>query len=331
MMKLRMLTVALTAMVWAGGAQAALFDNIFFFGDSLADAGNNAIALAPQYTPTPISGNGFIPEFPYASGRYTDGPVWAETFAAALGLSANPMLAGGTNYAFGGARTGPLDPTFPVLSVRPPTLTTQSAMFLAQYGNAAAGSALYVVAGGGNDARDAAGAIVGGAPVHETIANAAQEYATNIKGIVDALQQAGAADIVVWNVPDIGKAPAVSMLGPQAAAGASLLAATMNDALFAALMGEPGVKLFDVFTLVNAAVQAPGTYGLSNVTDACAQFDDCDPSAYLFWDGIHPTSAGHALFAEYMLAFVIPEPSTIGLLAVGLVLLVVALRRTATR
>jgi hypothetical protein len=55
-------------------------------------------------------GNDFIPTFPYASGHYTNGPVWARDFAAVLGLNASPSRLGGTNYASGGARTGRLNP-----------------------------------------------------------------------------------------------------------------------------------------------------------------------------------------------------------------------------
>jgi len=36
--------------------------------------------------------------------------MWAQDFAAALGLSASPSLLGGTNFAFGATRTGPLNP-----------------------------------------------------------------------------------------------------------------------------------------------------------------------------------------------------------------------------
>src|SRR5215813_12280424 len=89
---------------------ASAYSALYIFGDSLSDSGNNAIVLAPNTTPVPISGNDFIPTFPYASGHYTNGPVWAQDFAAVLGLSASPSRLGATNYASGDARTGPLNP-----------------------------------------------------------------------------------------------------------------------------------------------------------------------------------------------------------------------------
>jgi phospholipase/lecithinase/hemolysin len=44
--------------------------------------------------------------------------------------------------------------------------------------------------------------------------------------------------------------------------------------------------------------------GLTNVEDACLTFGVvrnpfCQtPNRYLFWDGIHPTRAGHAILAD---------------------------------
>jgi outer membrane lipase/esterase len=129
------------------------FSGLYVFGDSLSDSGNNAVVLAPNVTPVAISGNSFIPFFPYASGRYTNAQVWAQILASSLGLSAAPSLLGGTDYAFGGARTGP------VTDLLPPSIEAQVAIFLSQHGGVAPRDALYVVEGGGENARDALAAI----------------------------------------------------------------------------------------------------------------------------------------------------------------------------
>lgn len=304
-------------LVAAPGAQAA-YSELFIFGDSLSDSGNNALALWPGVTPIPIPDNSFIPTFPYASGTYSDSQVWAQPFAASLGLSADPSLSpGGTNYAFGGARTSPLsaNPFVPF----PPTLQTQAAIFLSSHSNVAPSDALYVVAGGGDDARDGLVAIAAcGADllcIQTAMASASSEYATAIKDIVDQLQLAGATDIIVWNVPDLGAAPALVAEG--ASAIATLLASSMNAALLAQIGAEPGVAVFDIFDLVGDVVANPADFGLTNVTDACARFLNCDASTYLFWDGIHPTSAGHGIISNAMLALV-PEPATLALLGIGL-------------
>ena len=124
------------------------YSSLFVFGDSLSDSGNNFLHSDQQITLVPISGNSFIPTNPYASKAYTNDQVWAQIVASSLGLSANPSLAGGTDYAYGGARTGTTSPE------GAPSLEAQVGSFLSQYGPMIPGNALYVVEGGGDNARD---------------------------------------------------------------------------------------------------------------------------------------------------------------------------------
>ena len=65
------------------------------FGDSLADAGNVFLFSQGTFPPSP----------PYAQ-RLTNGPTALEVMAADLGLPLTPSLAGGRDYAYGGAETG---------------------------------------------------------------------------------------------------------------------------------------------------------------------------------------------------------------------------------
>ena len=69
---------------------------MYAFGDSLTDTGNVSLATL-----------GMVPAPPYADRSFSNGPVWAQDLAQSLGLPAlKPSLAGGTDFAYGGAETG---------------------------------------------------------------------------------------------------------------------------------------------------------------------------------------------------------------------------------
>lgn len=309
-------------------AQALPYSSLVIFGDSLTDSGNNArvfdTVIAPPgtppgtlRTPIPIGSPAFIPSAPYASDRYSNGPVWVEQFATSLGLTAQASLLGGTNFSFGGARTGPAGSTFPF------SLTDQVEMFLGGSGGVAEGNALYVVAGGGNNARDAAVVAAGGGDPTAII----EAYVADIAAILTRLSSVGARDILLVNVPNIGLTPAIQAIGPGAAAGASAIAAGMNAALDGVLASllpllVADVQVFDFFTTFTQVVASPSDFGLSDVNSSCAFSPACitDPDTTLFWDGIHPTAAGHSLIARAAFAVAISEPSSLTLiLIVGLV------------
>lgn len=318
--------------------------SLYVFGDSLSDGGNNALATAAitkqqNGVPQAITGNSYIPTFPYmpqpgwnnASGfaTYSNGNTWATNLAAQLGVSGLPSLAGGTNYAFGGARVA-IDGS---PNSFPPSLSTQVNMALFAAGGALDSTALYVVAGGGNDARAVLGQVTPMMTlpdINNLFFAAAAQFAASIDNLLDTLQGAGAKDIVVWNVPNLGLAPAVTAQGPLAAMLGTALTTAMNAALELAMQDESDVAIFDLFGLVTAMDATPGAFGLLNTKDACgAAVNQCDPSTAIFWDGIHPTAMGHQLLAKAMADQVIPEPGSAWLVLVALVGLGRVMRRRA--
>src|SRR5882757_1016063 len=133
-------------------APASTYTSLVVFGDSLSDNGNNANVIGINAGQT-ISGNTYVPSQPYGSGVYSNGPVWASDAASMLGVTLQPSQLGGTDYAYGGATTGPSGNGFPF------SLLTQANQYLAS--NVVSPTALYVIAGGGNDARAALTTIPG--------------------------------------------------------------------------------------------------------------------------------------------------------------------------
>jgi outer membrane lipase/esterase len=309
--------VALPLQAQAQDAAVTTYTRIVIFGDSLSDSGNNGAFLGvPGGFPQTVTSDAYVPSLPYVpSGVYSNGPVWASSFASQLGLAALPSQTGGSNYAYGGAVTSGAG--FPF------SLTAQMATYLASAGAASASTTLFVVAGGGNNARAAASALPP-APTPAELAAAATAtaaaFASDIGNIVDSLQAVGAQRIVVWDVPNLGKAPAILLQGAGASFVGSLFAQTMNSALAARLTGEAGVSTFDIYGLVGQISANPGAYGFTNTTNACVVSAGCsDASKYIFWDGIHPSAAAHQVIANAMVASVVPEPGMVWLMMAGLV------------
>lgn len=321
----RVQLLAVAFLLGLSGAASA-YDGLYVFGDSLSDRGNLAQAIGSDPNQV-ITGNTYIPGKPYASNQFTNGDVWVKPFADALGLATfgQPLHLGGGDFAFGGASMTTDGQGLP------PSLRAQQTMFLSGTGGTAPSDALYVIEGGGNDARDAYAAAAMANPADRPliIANAAASFADGAGDLVHDLQDAGAQRIVIWNIPDLGLGPAVAALGSDASHLASAVAGAMNLALSVRLAQEPDdVSIFDVFGLQNSVVSNPATFGLANTTDACGAVPGCHPDTYLFWDGTHPTSGGHLVIAQavglevgVVVPAPVPEPAEYALMLGGLMLL----------
>ena len=327
----------LTAMVAAPAAAQStpVFSAVYVFGDSLSDGGNNNLQFGGLTGPAPSSAS-FIPSLPYAAAAgnrptYSNGPVWFNSFAAGLGLAsyASPSLIGGGNYAYGGARMaidGTGAPPF-IPAPFPASVRTQLNSYLAA--RPVSASALYVIAGGGNDVRDVTEAVAANpANIVALTTAGATAYATAAAQMVGTLRAAGAGNIVVWNVPNVGLSPAALAAGPAAAGAASFISGAFNSALGTALAGS-GAQIFDLYGLVGSYVANPAAFGFTNVTQACGfAGNGCNASTALFWDGIHPTAYAQGLVSGAMLTAV-PEAGTVWMFMAGLLAVGVMLKRRA--
>jgi outer membrane lipase/esterase len=329
-MSIRLLARALAGfgLCAALSASAGPYSSLVVFGDSLSDSGNNALLLAPLYggtlPPVSIANDSVYSQIPSTAGTYSNGMVWTQYLAQSLGVSFAPSLAGGTNYAFGGAQTGvdgPGQGGFPF------SMRTQLNSYLGATGNLADPNALYVVAGGGNNVRAALEAIAVGADPVTTSAATVAEYAADMAGLVASLKLAGAQHVLVLNTPNFGLTPLANAMG--VSAQATGLSWAMDNALAGALAGS-GVKSFDMFGFMTTVVSAGPASGFSNWTNACAAaINNCDVETALFWDAIHPTALAHQQLASAVLAVAVPEPDVAALFALGLVVVALSRRRRA--
>ncbi len=312
---LRRSLVALAFFGAISSPAVASFTQLVFFGDSLSDTGNVFLSTGGAVPASP----------PYFNGRFSNGPLWTEILAGDLGRSATPSLLGGTNFAFAGATV--IDYGRPT-----PELPQQLGLYFAATGGVADPNALYVILGGANDINDA---LKDPATAAVNIINGA----IAIDAMIDALYAAGARNLLVGNLPDIGKTPLAAAAGPAVVAGATALTDVFNGTLSALLSadvaGHAGLSLdrLDLHTLLDAAVASPAAFGFTNVTDPCklgatgAPGPVCaTPDSFLFWDAFHPSARGHELIAATALAAV-PEPAALLLVVAGLIAML-AMRRS---
>jgi len=284
------------------------FAGLVVFGTSLSDPGN-AFALhgeasqPPDYLVDPF----LVPSAPYSRGghHFSNGATWVEQFARPLGLAGTVKPAfqgassGAANYAVGGARASEDGVNV--------NLPQQVNAFLVDAGGTAPSDRLYVIEMGSNDIRDALVTFAGGGNGAPILQRAVVSIAQNIQ----TLYAAGARTFLVWRPPNVGLTPAIRTLD-RARPGAAQLAAAITqnfnaglDGAVAQLSALPGITIvrLDAFRLLNDLTANPDAFGLTNVTAACitpgvAPFTCQDADEYLFWDGIHPSKAVHAITAQ---------------------------------
>jgi phospholipase/lecithinase/hemolysin len=287
-------------------AQAFQFSNLYVFGDSLSDVGQFLNATGGSIPPASLG---------YYNGRFTNGPNWIDYLSADLGL---PPSMTQTNFAINGATTGSQNsvvPGFPGLQQEIVGFTLANPQ--------ADPNALYTIWAGANDYLEVISQTDPTVPVG------------NLATAIAALTNVGAKNILIANLPDLGKTPSAVGLGQEFANKVSGLVEEHNTLLAQTLatlgpqLAPQGVNLIslNVNSLFNDAIANPSEYGFTNTTDACLFLGNpiticSNPNQYLFWDFLHPTTVAHQLVAETayeaISASAVPEPpATAGLVLFG--------------
>jgi outer membrane lipase/esterase len=315
---------AVSALIFLVPAYPAFADavgsvnQLVVFGDSLSDNGNASLALlgslpGSNYATRPIPGTGLSPHI-FTDGANTTpattGPfgLWIDQFADKMGLpQAQPALAGGSNFAVGGADTGSNGIYF---------VSDQVGVYLLSRGTSGANpAALYTFWAGANDIADA---------------KSGAAAADNVYHNIQALAASGAKNFLWLNLPNLGDIPKVS--GDAAAtAFASAQSAAFNDewGIDLAKLQDAGIHVIgvNVGNLFSQLVSDPTAFGLTNVTSPAQGVSGIDPNTYLFWDEQHPTTAADALVADaaFSTFTAAPEPASLALAAFGFLALFAAI------
>jgi phospholipase/lecithinase/hemolysin len=249
------------------------FSRIIVFGDSTSDTGNFYRMSGGVYPPSP----------PYWQGHFCNGPVWVEYLAEDLGMAG--LL---DDYAVGGAATGHENSNVPAFG----GVQDQIAVYLSL--RQADPNALYILWAGHNDVFIGLGS--GESPqalIDQGVGNTLED--------LQILWAAGARQILVLNVADLGLTPTIRQYGPAVSASVSALCAAYNQALEAALAAAaiPTIRL-DIFAEARR-VATPSEFGFTNVTDPYLYSGlqaGADPAQFYFWDDAHTTTRVQRLTAD---------------------------------
>ena len=297
--------------------QAGEITGIVAFGDSLSDVGNIYLATGgvnpdPPNPPNLYPGGSF-PGGSYDPGHFSNGPIWLEYLAHDLGVGVPlPSLAGGTDYAWGGAETG----TGLSAIYNTPNIGTQIGQYLAT-APTITGTQLFTIWGGANDF------------LHGGVTNPMIPV-NNLISDITTLAAAGGKQFLVPNLPLLGELPATSSTpysGPLnylTLQFDSLLHTQLN-----LLQEQLGVTIYqvDVNSVFENIMADPAAYGLTNVTSPAYLDPNYKGQGYLFWDTVHPTTEIQQLIGN-IAAATVPEPSALTLLLTAAPL-VLAWRMTA--
>jgi phospholipase/lecithinase/hemolysin len=258
------------------------------FGDSLSDNGNLFDLIG-------------FPQPPAWEGRSSNGPVYAEQLASFLHMRLD-------DRAFAGAEASDLSPPLIVNPVTgqplPINLSTQIAGYLADLNGHQAPEGTTALINIGSNDYDAF--------LQSSLPKTSQEIQTFVANVVGSIDQAittltnaGVEHIILFTLPDFGTTPNAQAAGPQVVAFVHELDLINNAALEQMASTHPNVQVVDAFQISEAAFVDPTAFGFNpnpNFTwtdQLAAGTHQFAPNEIAFFDGEHPTSAGHGVLAAF--------------------------------
>lgn len=316
----------LTALLISVGAKQAhagfIFSELVVFGDSLSDSGNvfKLTSDSPGHVADP-------PSPPYFNGRATNGPNWVDRLADRLSIprpTAYLQDPSGTNYAFAGAATGGgtstrfPSPTFPPNApIEVDNVGTQIESFLTNRQSFQQNQLVTLWAGAGDLAN-----VTGPADIVKIV--------DNLEDHIRTLNDNGATTVVVPTQLDSGLAPFFDLPGtpdPLIISGVVKLLDDLLDSRLMLLAMDPALDIniisVDMFSLTQRLVNDSSFVNTENawlIDFSQGMADSADPNDYLFFDVIHPTARAHSIIGDAVFSAVVPTPSALFLLIVGILI-----------
>jgi phospholipase/lecithinase/hemolysin len=302
------------------------YDNLYVFGDSLSDTGNDLVLTKAQRI-SPAIPPSESPHRTYYKGRFSNGPVAVEYFWQALRNDSKAFLTpflskkgialkGAINFAFGGSTSGYVNQTPGQFYV--PGVLGQVDMFRKALEKQQPPSrTLYMIWTGANDYL----ATPPNPPAQPT------EVIANITKAVETLYSLGARDFMIPNLPDLGLAPLAGANSTGLSTltdahnhllmearddlaarleGVKIILVNMHEATQTMLGGNPG---FAAFPPALAAVSPePGAVDClfrdpttcPDVTLTIPSDTESGATKFYFWDVLHPTTSAHQALGKWM-------------------------------
>jgi len=329
-------------------ARISSLSNLFSFGDSLSDSGNSKSISQSAI-------GSIFPPPPYYDGRFSNGPVAIEylwqIFNPGSTAFKNSLSPGnqGTNYAIGGSSSGLQN----YLELYPPVISLSLSSAYSQKGNSwqltsfasqnqtfDPDTSLFSVWFFPNDLfwynnsspnslpgtyTGDPGAIAPPAGYSAVVGNAVNNIIGTITKLADSH---GARHFLVPNSPLIGDTPEFAGTSQQSvlnqlSAGFNNLLQTNLDHL-TSTRPELDIIQFQTDDVQQEILNNPSLFGFTDVTTRCIINASCVTNAggaaedWFYWDGTHPTTTGHEIFAQRIYQAVYqPVPAPLPLVGVA--------------